>query len=83
MHDVLMAILLWSHGFYNGATETRADERWDVVRTFNGNAKVDCEAAASWFRQNDSGPLQAIRRLRVEYVCLPDSVNPRATKNAK
>jgi hypothetical protein len=82
MH-VLMAILLWSHAFYSGLSETRPDDRWEIVRTFDGSEKVDCEAVATWFRQNDSGPLQAIRRVRVEYACLPDTVNPRTPKNGK
>jgi hypothetical protein len=75
----LMTVLLWSHGYYAAVPNNRTNEKWDVVQTFD-SAEAGCEVAAAWFREHDSGPLAATRRVRVEYVCLPDSVDPRRPK---
>ena len=79
MH-VLMAVLLWGHGYYAATPDSRTTEKWEVLRTFDGSEESACEAAAAWFRAHESGPLAAVRRVREEYVCLSDRVDPRGLK---
>ncbi len=71
-------VLLWSHGYYAALPpDNGTKERWDLVQTFD---VAGCDVAAAWFREHDSGPLAATRRVRVEYVCMPDTVDPRGPK---
>ncbi len=48
MH-VLMAVLLWGHGYYAATPDNRTNDKWEVVRTFDGSEASGCEAAAAWF----------------------------------
>ncbi len=80
MHILMAVVLLWSHGYYAAAPGHRTSDKWEVVRTFDGTDGVDCAVVAAWFREHDSGPLVAVGRVRVEYVCLPPSVDPRWPK---